>query len=464
MERSASLSQSVIWELQRAYYERRASEAFAEVPHQVVDNPFVAAAYARVVLGFLRDGARGGLDPSEPLYVVELGAGAGRFAHGFVRELGARLDAVPLGLPPIVYVMTDLAESTLEDWAANPALADERLDFARFDIGGDRALALRRRGIELERLANPLVVIANYVFDSVPADAFAVGGGTLEECLVSVSGEEVAAMKLSYERRPVAPRHYGDPDLDALLEHYRGNLSDTVVTIPRAAIECIRRLRELAGDRLLVLSADKAHSTEESLASRGEPELSRHGGSFSLMVNFHALGWYARRHGGEALDGGDRHETIDVAAFLFGDPPGGYAETRLAYEDAIERFSPDDLFILADGLERTAGQLSVAELVAVLRLSGWDAFTLLGVSDALLERVGEADAAVQEDLRYALYETYDRHYAVPGDGDLPFAIGLLLYEMQDYEDALEFFEASLEQHGPDAATEHNIALCEAQLD
>ena len=30
--------------------------------------------------------------------------------------------------------------------------------------------------------------------------------------------------------------------------------------------------------------------------------------------------------------------------------------------------------------------------------------------------------------------------------------------------ALEFFEASLEQHGPDAATERNIALCEAQLD
>jgi hypothetical protein len=271
-------------------------------------------------------------------------------------------------------------------------------------------------------------------------------------------------MELAYARRPVAPGHYGDRDLDALLGHYRGNLSDTVVTIPRAAIECIRRLRELAGDRLLVLAADKAHSTEESLAYRGEPELSRHGGSFSLMVNFHALGWYARRHGGEALDGGDRHETIDVVAFLFGGPPGGYAETRLAYDDAIERFSPDDLFIIAEGVERTAGQLSVAELVAVLRLSGWDAFTLLGVSDALLERVGEADAAVQEDLRYALYETYDRHYAVPGEGDLPFAIGLLLYEMQDYEDALEFFEASLEQHGPDAATEQNIALCEAQLD
>jgi hypothetical protein len=459
-----SLSQSSIWELQRAYYERRASEAFAEVPHQVVDNPFVAAAYARVVLGFLRDWARGGLDPSAPLFVVELGAGAGRFAHGFVRELGERLDALALPLPPIVYVMTDLGEGTLEDWDANPALVDDRLDFARFDVAGDRALVLRRRGIALERLANPLVVIANYVFDSVPADAFAVADGELEECVVSVAGDEVATMELAYERRPVAPGHYGDPDLDALLEHYRGSLDDTVVTIPNVVIECIRWLRELAGDRLLVLAGDKAYSTEESLGFRREPQPSRHGGSFSLMVNFHALGWYAGRHGGDQLDGGDRHATIDVAALLFGDPPGGYAETRLAYREAIEQFGPDDMFNLAEGLERTATQLSVAELVALLRLSGWDTFTLLGVVDALVDRVADADAAVQEDLRDALFETYDRHYAVPGDDDLPFAIGRLLYAMQDYEDALEFFEASLEQHGHHAATEHNIALCEAQLD
>jgi hypothetical protein len=41
---------------------------------------------------------------------------------------------------------------------------------------------------------------------------------------------------------------------------------------------------------------------------------------------------------------------------------------------------------------------------------------------------------------------------------------LPLYELQDHEDALEFFEASLEQPDPDTATERNIALCQAQLD
>src|SRR3954451_11394525 len=453
--RPVSLSQSPLWTMQRAYYERTASGAFAEIPHQIVDNPFVAAALARVVAGFYRDCARGALDLSQPLYVVELGAGAGRFAHGFVRELAAWMEAVPLTLPPLVYVMTDLGAGTLDDWAANEALADERFEFARFDVTCDRTLALRRRGIVLERVRNPLVVIANYVFDSVPADAFAIGEGTIEECLVS------GVTELEYSRAPAA--RYGDPDLDALLEHYRETLADTVVTIPRAAIDCIRRLRALAGDRLLLLAADKAHSTEEALGFRAEPELSRHGdGAFSLNVNFHAIRWYARRHGGDTINGGDRHAAIDVGAFLFGER--SFPETRLAYEDAMERFGPEDFSLLTEGIEHAAEELSVAELVAVLRLSRWDAFTLLGIAHSLRGSVGDADPAVQEDLRAALYEIYDRHYSVPGEGDLPFTIATLLYEMEDYEDALEFFNASLEQHGPDEATRRNIELCERRLE
>ena len=42
-------------------------------------------------------------------------------------------------------------------------------------------------------------------------------------------------------------------------------------------------------------------------------------------------------------------------------------------------------------------------------------------------------------------------------------IGVLLFELEDYEDAIDFFEASLELHGPDEATMRNIDICESQL-
>ncbi len=430
------LSETPVWAAQRAYYEQHASAAFAEIPHRIVDNPFVAAAYARVIVGFLRDCE---LDRTEPVCVLELGAGAGRFAHACARELRERLGR--LGLPPLRYILTDLGERTLAEWAANPAL--DGLEFARYDIAGEPPL---------ERPVNPLVVIANYVFDSVPADAFAISGGVVEEVLVDAAGAPAG-------RRP-APA-YGDADLDALLERYRENLGDTVVTLPVAALACLRRLRERSGDRLLVLAGDKAHSTEEALDFRTEPELRRHAGAFSLMVNFHALGCYAERHGGAALLGGDRHAALDVGAFVFG--PGEHAQLRLAYEDALERFGPGDHALLCDAVERTAGELSVAELVAFLRYSGWDGAALLSVAGALRERLDDADDAVQEDLRHALHAIVERHFAVPGEDDLPFTVGVLLFELGDVEDALECFEASLAQHGPHEATQRNIALCQAQL-
>jgi tetratricopeptide (TPR) repeat protein len=470
-------SESPVWKLQREWYESRATQAFAEVPHQVLDNPFVSAAYARVVLGYLRDVERGGkLDLDEPLYVVELGAGAGRFAHGFVQELQALLDALPLELPPVVYVMTDLAEGTLADWAANPLLADAQIDFARFDVSADATLHLRRRGVVLDRLANPLVVIANYIFDSVPADAFAISGelsvreslgaaegpGPLEECLLSADGDVIDDMELAFQRQPTQLPHYGDPELDDLLEHYLEHLEeDSVVTIPRAALACLRRLEALAGDgRMMLLTADKAYTTEEGLAGRREPEISRHG-SFSLMVNLHAFGLWARGRGGEMLDDGDRHATVAVAALLLGGDE--HPETRVAYDDAIERFGPDDLMTFSEGIDKAAKELSAAELVSVLRLFNWDSYTLLSVSDTLVEKIAGADAATREDIRDALSEVYERDFPVPGEGDLPFALGLILYELEDYAEALDCFEASLERHGPDAATDHNIALCREQL-
>ena len=116
-----------------------------------------------------------------------------------------------------------------------------------------------------------------------------------------------------------------------------------------------------------MLAADKAFSTEEALDHREAPQPARHSGAFSLMVNFHALGHFAKHRGGSFLHGGDRHAAIDVGALAFG------AEIGAAYADAIARFGPGDLATLTAGIERVADGLDVAELVALLRLSGWDA-------------------------------------------------------------------------------------------
>lgn len=61
------------------------------VPHFITCNAFIGRSYAQVLSGFLRDCMRGGggmkLDRTEPLYIIELGAGSGKFSFFMLKAL-----------------------------------------------------------------------------------------------------------------------------------------------------------------------------------------------------------------------------------------------------------------------------------------------------------------------------------------------------------------------------------------
>ena len=83
---------------------------------------------------------------SEPVFIVELGAGAGRLAYHVLHELCQLRDYAGISLPPFRYVMTDLAMNNVMAWKEHPALqsfiAEGLLDFARFDAVHDTSLNL----------------------------------------------------------------------------------------------------------------------------------------------------------------------------------------------------------------------------------------------------------------------------------------------------------------------------------
>ncbi len=176
LETNCRLSQSVLWQLQRNYFERQGIEAWnsGAVPHHITSSPFITDAYARIVFGFLRDCAAVSRQDnssvakpadSRPLYIVELGSGSGRFAYLFLRKLLDLYRSSVLKNFQIKYVMTDLAERNLEYWRTHSwlqSLVEEGLlDFARFDVEHDQklklihseALAFLQRSVDLHGIA-----------------------------------------------------------------------------------------------------------------------------------------------------------------------------------------------------------------------------------------------------------------------------------------------------------------------
>ena len=87
--------------LQRDFYAQRGLKAWNEdlVPSYITNNPFIAEIYAGIVAAFLQDcmssAQRGypSLSPENPLRILELGAGTGKFSYLFLRKLTALLQS-----------------------------------------------------------------------------------------------------------------------------------------------------------------------------------------------------------------------------------------------------------------------------------------------------------------------------------------------------------------------------------
>lgn len=499
VETQRRLSQSMLWRLQRAFYERRGVAAWSTgtVPWFVTSNTAMARAYAEVIDAWVRDvaaGACGPLDPTRPIHLIELGAGHGRLGFLLLQRLAAVAERNDLARggprPPLRYVMTDFTEANLRFLDEHPALqpffASGALDLARFDAEHDAELHLRRSGevLSAERGAGPIIVVANYVFDSLLSDAFRVDRGVLHESLGALYSTQpepdlddpalLERVVLRYEHVPVARKeagqagedgagYYGQPDLDAILDEYRAMLDDTVVCFPTGALGCVRNLHRLAGGRLLLLSADKGYIHEEDLLRRPEPQPVFHG-SFSLTVNYHAIAAWFRHAGGLSLGATPRDGTITANAFLAGAPAGALGRTHAAFAEHVERFGPMDFMVLQDQLragspDKGDKPASLASLLALLRLGDWDPWLFYHLADAILPQLEGAGEALQRETRRALGRIWASYYHIGGTQDVPFEIARVWSRLGNYAEALAFYQRSLDLFGDSHVTHHNIGLC-----
>lgn len=480
IETARKLSESRLWTLQRNFYERQGVKAWNKgpVPHYITNNSFIAASYARVVRGLLTDLVRAGaVDARAPVHIVELGAGAGRFGFLFIKHLLDLLSRRDLGVQ-FRYVMTDLAAKNLEFWRGHERLQDlyarGLLDLARFDAERDREIVLEKSGTVLsaETVKNPLVVIGNYVFDTLTFDAFRVQRGVLQESRASLRSERVEEpdledpelllrLKVEYEHVAVADDCYPDqPVWNAILADYRARLGDTSVAFPVGALRCLQNLLALSGGRLALLTADKAFNRMDELLWRGDPEPVKHG-SFSLTANFEAMGRYFEAHEGLAMHTSTRQAGLEVA-FFARVPEVALPETRLEFTEAIDTFGPIDFFTLRENL--SMGETApLKACLDVLRLSRWDHRTLCDLSDAMLAQLAKASDSLKREVRIMLTQVWEHYYPIGGTRDLPFVMGRFLYRLEHYREAMGFYRESLRLFGEDSMTHYNIALCHYYL-
>jgi tetratricopeptide (TPR) repeat protein len=486
LEKDVPISRSLIWQWQRDSYAQRGPRSWTEdmVPQFITNNPFIAEIFARIVFGFicdcisLREKNSRPLSAKNPLLILELGAGPGKFSFLFLRQLEALLRSKEIPLNIVRYYMTDCSDSLIQTWRTNKYLLEfsDRgiLQFELLDAGGKINSRFVRGDTSetIEPPQSPLIVIANYVFDSLPYDAFVIKEGQVFELLQTTAAarqdagnnppEALSRLKFSYSHATdTAPGHYTEPSWNSILDLYRRRLPAATVLFPSQALKTLGALRKLTDGTMLVLAADKGYLHEDSLLlSQGPPTYEFHSANcFSQMVNFDAIAKYFEASGGEAFLPEKHSSSLHICAFLERQPGAQFPALKARFEEARSAIGPDDLFALLAWLNPYMEEMSVPQILALLRLSRWDPTTLVRLFPVLARQIRSA-VAERNDLRNAVLLTWANHFPIsPNDNVLAFYCGVILLELRFFEEALSLFKQSQDVLGRTATTSYNLGLC-----
>lgn len=483
LEEERVFSESLLWQLQRDFFDEKGAAAWqsGQVPHYVTSSPTLANSYAEIVFAFWRDRKRmtssvESLEPSrdEPLYICELGAGSGRFAFHFITRFVKLCEQFQQETIPICYVMTDFTCSNLAFWKRHPQFAPffQRglLDMALFDINKSNRLQLQisNREIAASELANPLVVIANYVFDSIPQDLYYLEQRNWFQCLVTLSHDQdpgtlspeevLSNVHVKYTHRSIPAPTFPEHDWNQLILEYGNTLNSTHLLVPTVGLRCLQNMKSLSRKGLMLLTADKGNHDPTLLPYKPASGLVRHG-SFSLPVNFHAFRWLCERNGGRALFPEHPHHHIDVGCLLMLDNPEQYMDTCAAYERYVNEFGPDDFYNIAKHARNQYSDMGLKEMMAYIRLSRYDSHHFSHYLPRLFELAptfSERERALMIDTVHKVWATY---FSLGEDMDLAYHIAAMFYEMGCYSQANDYFQRSVHIYGEHTGTLYNMALC-----
>ncbi|WP_054025251.1 hypothetical protein [Bacillus sp. FJAT-28004] len=470
-------SEAPIWELQRAYFEEQGIEAWQneEVPQYITNNPVIATAYAEIIFGFLQDRARLDGIAEEPVTILELGAGSGRLAFQVLTELCEMIDFAGIELPPFRYIISDLPVKNITYWQQHPSLhpfvQQGILDFAKFDAVRDIELQLTQSGdtIRPADLKQPLLIIANYFFDSIPQELIYVDEGNIFECRVSLefpaaeadgtaASDMLGRMVPEYHYRRAAEYEEESYPYRNVIELYKQKLEDSHILFPEIGLDCLERLGRLSQVGFVLLTADKGDHRMENWEFAEPPKLIHHG-SFSLTANYHAIQHVFEQKGALSYFTEHHYKNLNVGCIIMLEQPASYANTRLAYRRFVERFGPDDFFSMKLWFDEHLESLELYSILAFWRLSRYDAQLFIQSAQRIQFLLPESSGEEAEDLRQGIQMMWAGYYPMNEQHHLALDCGNLLYELELYEDARMYFEQSLKDGTITVEAFYKLAVC-----
>ncbi|MEO8390478.1 GNAT family N-acetyltransferase [Polaromonas sp.] len=403
-------------------------------------GPRLARAWARAIVTYWSRLERlGGLDLSQPLYILEMVPHDGALAVAVLATLRDEMHACGMLGWPVRYVLCpqageEAALALLKQPALQPFVARGWLDQASWQARRGHPLLLGANRFALFGSRNPVVAMTAGGFSALPAELYGVHYGELLQARVQAQPGSEGRFALASEWQDLAEDELASA-ASALLGHYRVSLISATVLLSNSALSLLDALADFSAGRYLLLAADRGIADERQIRlnrmalpeqlAPGEP---------GLPVNFHALGLHQESAGAHVS-----HLEWDASGFIQhmacrDDAIGMDASSWSALVDTVDEAHPAERWWHGaphDPVE------SIDEINFRLRCSGHDPWTLQSILDSLdLRLLDVVDGCALQTLRRCLARTW-RQMTQRQRGDAGLCLAGLLVHIGQWELARE---------------------------
>ena len=126
-------------------------------------------------------------------------------------------------------------------------------------------------------------------------------------------------------------------------------------------------------------------------------------------------------------------------------------------------FGPDDFNGIKKMSYKYIGSMSIKELIAILRMSAYDSSLFVKFLPQLKHLSNRISSTERKRLAQTMHQTWKMYFTLIESFDLAYEIGGIFYDLGFYQEALEYFQFSVNQFGQQADVFYNQALCYYQL-
>ena len=471
LERDVWLGESIIWKQLNEFYKNKGISAWDNmVPYQVTSNPSIADSYVEMILAFLEDWISQKGKITGTCNIVEMGAGHGTFSLMMLRALELyQKDFKALDID-VNYIITDVAEANVEAWKKDTLLSEYinsgETQAVIFDCMQQKESWIAEK--QMESGDAPWIFIANYLLDTLPQEVFLFEKETILRAKAIVSQRTEASdndpdkWNLELEFKPFCLEDL-EISTKGLLNEYQKQGLQRCVLLPAGAIRCIENLRNISRDRFLLLSSDKALSTQNSI-DNSQPEEIASFISLSMFVNFHALMLYFQHEGGIGWIQKTQQDFLASAAFLIGMDITQMRRTEHAFSRCLDKNSPGDIYSLANLLLKQRFNMSLGCMISLLKLMEWDSVVFAALYDSIINCLPYASKNEISDLINILPLIAARRCNLTSSPDTLFQIAYILQCMCRYPSAIELYSIRMQERDENAEILYNLGLCYYAMD